>query len=81
MPETVNIGSWTMSVDILTAVGTLVLIVIGIATYSLTRRFSKNAEAAEFRKETRDAVAEMKAGNDAFRAETLGFVQRIAGSV
>ena len=78
MLETVN---WAMVLSVITAIGTFVLIAIGLATHFSMKRANKNAEDSEFMRRIHKAVDDMKADNDAFRSEIRKFAERVEGSV
>lgn len=81
MEETANTLRLAISIDALVAIGTLLLIAIGLATLFLMVRANQKSDNAEFRaemresfsefrKETRESLSEMKSDNAEFRRET-----------
>ena len=80
MEETANTLRLAISIDALVAIGTLLLIAIGLATLFLMVRANQKSDNAEFRKEMRESMsefrsemresfAEMRADNAGFRSE------------
>ena len=69
MEETANTLRLAISMDALVAIGTLLLIAIGLATLFLMVRANQKSDNAEFRREMRESLSEMRADNAEFRRE------------
>ena len=80
MEETANTLRLAISMDALVAIGTLLLIAIGLATLFLMVRANQKSDNAEFRREMRESISEfrsemreslseMKTDNAEFRRE------------
>ena len=69
MEETASTLRLAISVDALVAIGTLLLIAIGLATLFLMVRANKKSDNTEFRREMRESMSEMKSDNAGFRSE------------
>ena len=80
MEETANTLQLAISIDALVAIGTMLLIAIGLATLFLMVRANKRSDNAEFRREMRESISEfrsemreslseMKTDNAEFRRE------------
>ena len=80
MEETANTLQLAISIDALVAIGTLLLIAIGLATLFLMVRANRKSDNAEFRREMRESMSEfrsemresfseMRADNAEFRRE------------